>query len=185
MQTSGCPFNQPCALPGSERDNQESKMMNKPAITLSLLAALCLLLPGTASAQEHRIKMKDLPPVVQKAVQEQTKDAKILGISKEVEQGKTQYEIETSVNGRTRDMLIDPTGAILEIEEEITLDSLAAEVRAEVEKNIGKSKLLRLESVTKGGTLTGYEASVSRAGKKSEIGMGTDGKLIPQKKKKS
>lgn len=160
-------------------------MTNKPGLKLSLLSAICLLLLGTASAQEHRVKMKDLPPAVQKTVQEQTKDAKILGISKEVEQGKTQYEIETTVNGRTRDLLIDPTGAVLEVEEEITLDSLAAEVRAEVEKNIGKGKLLRLESVTKGGTLTGYEASISKAGKKSGIGMGPDGKLIPQKKKKS
>ena len=76
-----------------------------------------------------------------------------------------------------------PNGTILEVEEEVTLDSLAAAVRAEVEKNIGPAKLLRLESVTKGGTLTGYEASVAKAGKKSGSEMGTDGKLLPKKKK--
>jgi len=36
--------------------------------------------------------------------------------------------------------------------------------------NIGKSKLLRLESVTKGGTLTGYEASVSKVSSDSSRG---------------
>ncbi|HZF40700.1 MAG TPA: hypothetical protein VE715_17895 [Blastocatellia bacterium] len=71
----------------------------------------------------------------------------------------------------------------LEVEEGITLDSLAPEVKAEVEKNIGRAKLLRLESVTKSGILTGYEASVSKVGRKSGIEMGPDGKLLPKEKK--
>ncbi|MEP7272477.1 MAG: hypothetical protein ABI882_13320 [Acidobacteriota bacterium] len=79
-------------------------------------------------------------------------------------------------------MLIDPTGAILEVEEGVTLDSLDPAVRTEVVKNIGQAKLLRLESVTKGGTLTGYEASVPMAGKRAGIEMGSDGKVLPTPK---
>src|SRR5882762_7654174 len=152
-------------------------MTNRIRINLLLLCALCVLLPGTAAAQERKMKTK-VPPAVQKTVDEQSKGAKIRGLSKEVEKGKTQYELELTVNGHARDMIIDPSGAILEVEEDVTLDSLAPAVKAEVEKNIGKSKLLRLESVTKGGTLTGYEASVSKAGKKSGIEMGPEGKLV-------
>ena len=158
-------------------------MIDKISLKLSLLCALCILLSCAAAAQEQRAKLKNLPPAAQKTVEEQSKGAIIRGLSKEVEKGKTQYELELTVNGHSKDMIIDPTGAILEVEEGITLDSLAPEVRAEVEKNIGQAKLLRLESVMKGGVLTGYEATVSKAGRKSGVEMGPDGKLLPKEKK--
>jgi len=157
-------------------------MTNKITLKLSLLYALGSLLLGAAIAQEQQANLKKLPLAVQKTVEEQSKGAKIRGISKEVENGKTQYELELTVNGHAKDMIIDPNGTILVVEDEITLDSLAPEVKAEVEKNIGQAKLLRLESLTKNGTLTGYEASFSKAGKKSIIVMGPDGKLLPKGK---
>src|SRR5215510_3223450 len=157
-------------------------MTDKIGFKLSLLCALCVLLLCAAAAQDQRAKLKNLPSAARKTVEEQSKGAKIRGLSKEVEKGKTQYELELTVDGHSKDMIIDPTGAILVVEEDITLDSLAPAVKAEVEKNIGQAKLLRLESVTKGGILTGYEASVSKAGRKSGIEMGTDGKLMPKEK---
>jgi hypothetical protein len=63
-----------------------------------------------AIASEKAVKLKDLPPAVQKAVQEQTKGAELKGLAKEVEKGKTFYEAETMVNGRTRDLLFDDAG---------------------------------------------------------------------------
>ena len=63
-----------------------------------------------AVASEKAVKMKDLPPAVQKAVQEQTQGAELKGLAKEVEKGKTFYEAETMVNGRTRDLLFDDAG---------------------------------------------------------------------------
>jgi len=133
-------------------------MTNKITLKLSLLYALGSLLLGAAMAQDQQANLKKLPLAVQKTVEEQSKGAKIRGISKEVENGKTQYELELTVNGHAKDMIIDPNGAILVVEDEITLDALAPEVKAEVEKNIGQAKLLRLESLTKVGTLTGYES---------------------------
>lgn len=156
-------------------------MTNRISVNFLLLCTLGALLLGTAAAQERKMKIK-VPPAVQKTVDEQSQGAKIRGLSKEVEKGKTQYELELTVNGHARDMLIDPNGVILEVEEEVTLDSLSPAVKAQVERNIGQAKLLRLESVTKGGALTGYEATISKAGKKSGIEMGSDGKLISKGK---
>ncbi|MBO0858682.1 MAG: hypothetical protein J2P21_09485 [Chloracidobacterium sp.] len=84
------------------------------------------------------MKLKSLPPAAQKTVEEQSKGATIRGLSKG---GEGAYELELTVYGRSKDMIIDPTGAILEVEEGVILDSLAPEVRAEVEKNIGRAKL--------------------------------------------
>jgi uncharacterized membrane protein YkoI len=127
-------------------------------------------------ASEVPVKMKDLPPAVQKTVQEQMKGAELRGVSKEVENGKTFYEAETRVNGRGRDVLIDADGAVVEIEEEVTLDSLPAAARAAIEKSASGGKITKVESVTKGKIVT-YEASLLKGGKKSEIAVAADGSI--------
>ena len=53
------------------------------------IAASALLLAGTASAQEKRIKRSDLPPAVEKTVAAQSKGATIKGFSTEKENGQT------------------------------------------------------------------------------------------------
>jgi len=64
---------------------------------------VCLgLLQGFAAAGEMKVKMNDLPPAVQAAVKEQSKGAAIRGLSKEVENGKTEYEAELTVDGQRR-----------------------------------------------------------------------------------
>src|SRR3979411_1627247 len=85
---------------------------------------LCLILVGVGgrggSDQETKIKMSDLPVAVQKAAQaEQSKGSKLVGFVKEVEGGKTLYEVETRLSGHTRDLLFDSAGQIVEIEEEV------------------------------------------------------------------
>ena len=75
---------------------------------LLLITATWLL--NSAFGSDKPIKMKDVPPAVQKAVHEHTKGAELKGLSKEVENGKTFYEVETVVNGHSRDLLLDKTG---------------------------------------------------------------------------
>ena len=118
--------------------------------------------------------MKDLPEAVRKTVQEQSKGATLRGLSKEVEKGQTFYEAELKVNGHNKDLLIDSSGAIVEIEEVVALNSLPAAVKATILKSAGKGKIISVESIMKNNTIEAYEAHVSRAGKKSEIRVRTD-----------
>ncbi len=148
----------------------------------AVLLATSLLLLGSALASEKKVKMKDLPKAVQKTVQEQSKGAIIRGLAKEVDDGKTFYEAELTVNGHNKDVLIDPTGAVVEIEEQVTLSSLPAEVKATIQKAAGKGKITAVESVTKNNTLEAYEAHVSTAGKKCEIKVAPNGTLIAAEK---
>src|SRR5258708_977318 len=87
-----------------------------------------------AFAGESAVKMKDLPPAVQKTVQDQTKGAVIKGMSKEVEKGKTMFEVETTVNGKARDLLIDASGSLISVEEPVSIDSIPAPAKAAIEK---------------------------------------------------
>ncbi len=170
---------------------QFSRVISASAVGL----AACFLCFAVARAQQkpkeskeksedsRKLNVKQLPPAVQKTVQEQTKGATIRGLSKEVENGKTQYELETMVNGRSRDLLIDPAGKVLEVEEEVDLLKLPAAVQAEIKRSLGQGKVLKLESVTRDGVVTGYEASVEKVGKKSSVALSPDGKELPKTKK--
>jgi putative PepSY-like beta-lactamase-inhibitor len=130
------------------------------------------------SAQESRVKMKDLPAAVQQTVREQSKGATIRGLSREVENGETNYEVELRVNGHNRDVLIDPNGAVVEVEEQVTLASLPAVVRMAIEQNAAGGRVVLVESLTKGGTLMWYEAHVKKAGKSREIKINPEGQLV-------
>ena len=142
----------------------------------SLLVALAIA-AGIAglSAADKKIQMKDLPPAVQQTVQaEEAKGAKIVGLATEIEGGRTMYEVETTARGRTRDLLLNAAGAIVEIEEETAIDAVPAPVRAALE---ARGKVGKVETVTKGRTVT-YEAVVEKNGKKSEVAVNAAGKPI-------
>jgi hypothetical protein len=66
----------------------------------------------------------DLPPAVQKTVAVVSKGATIKGFSQEVENGQTLYEAEMSVNGHSKDVNMDSSGGVVEVEEQVEMDSL-------------------------------------------------------------
>ena len=143
-----------------------------------VLAASGLLLAGTSSAQEKKIKRSDLPPAVEKTVAAETTGATIKGFSTEKENGQTLYEAEMTVNGHSKDISMTADGSIVEIEEQVAFDSLPADVKAGLQAKAGKGKILKVESLTKKGKLVAYEAKVDTNGKKSEVQVGPDGKPL-------
>lgn len=142
-------------------------------VALSSLLILCAL-----PAQEKKIKRSDLPPAVEKTVAQVSTGATIKGFSQETENGKASYEVALLVDGHSKDVAIDPTGAVTEIEESVAMDSLSANVKASLTTKAAGGKILKVESITKQGKLVAYEAQIARAGKKSEIQVGPDGKPL-------
>lgn len=132
----------------------------------------------SAAAQEKRLKKSDLPPAVQRAAEEQSKGATIRGYSTEVENGQREYEVAMTVNRRSRDVSFAADGSILEIEQEVVLDSLPAPVRAALVQKAGVGRITRVESLTRHGTLVAYEAQVRTGAKRSEVQVGPDGKPL-------
>lgn len=136
------------------------------------IASIC----AAAFAAETAVKLKDLPPAVQKTVAEQTKGARIKGVSKEVEKGKTMYEVETMVNGKSRDLTIEASGSLVSVEEPVAIDSIPPAAKAALEKLAVGGKIKGVESVTKGQTIT-YEAVIVKGLKQSEVTVAADGSL--------
>jgi hypothetical protein len=145
---------------------------------LVALAAGTLLLAGNASAQEKKIKRSDLPPAVEKTVAAQSAGATIRGFSTEIEKGQTLFEVEMTVSGHSKDVSMTADGSIVEVEEQVALDSLSPEVKVGLQAKAGKGKITKVESLTKKDKLVAYEAQVVTNGKRSEVQVGPDGKPL-------
>ena len=143
-----------------------------------LTAAFVLACASGNFAQERQIKRADLPVAVEKTVAAESAGATIKGFAMEKEKGQTFYEAEMTVNGHSKDILIDASGVVVEVEEEIVMDKLPAEVKAGLEAKAGKGKILKVESLTKKGKLVAYEARVLTDGKKAEVQVGPDGRPL-------
>jgi uncharacterized membrane protein YkoI len=111
---------------------------------------------------------------VRDAIQRETKDATVKGLAKETQGDATFYEAETEVNGHSRDLLFDASEKLVEVEEETAVDAAPGAVKAALEK---RGKIVKLETVTKGGRVT-YEGVVEKSGKKSEVAVDADGKQV-------
>ena len=145
---------------------------------LMLAISLLTCASATAAAQEKSVKMNALPPAVRATVQEQSKGARLRGLSMETENGKTVYEAELFVSGHNKDLLIDAEGKIVEIEEQIAFNALPPALQAGLRKLAGKGRIVLIESITKADTLIAYEAHVRTAGKLTEIKVDPNGQVV-------
>jgi hypothetical protein len=137
-----------------------------------------LLVALACSAQEQKIQRSELPPAVEAKVAAESAGATIKGFSREKEKGQTIYEMELVVNGHGKDISMDATGTILEIEEEVAIDALPTAVKDALNAKAKNGKIVKVESLTKRDKLVAYEADVVIDGKRSEIQVGPDGKPL-------
>ena len=145
---------------------------------VGLAAATSLFFALSVLAAEKKIKRSDLPPAVEKTVAAQGVDATIRGFSEEKENGQTFYEAEMTVNGHSRDVLMDAGGVIVEVEEQVAMDSLPTDVQDALHAKAGKGKIVIIESITKHDKLVAYEAAVLTKGKRSEVQVDPLGKNL-------
>lgn len=154
--------------------NISTRFVRLAGIFMALFVALPALAQGTA---EVAVRMKDLPAAVQQTAREQSKGAVVRGYAREVEDGQTFYEVELRVKGHSKDVLIDPSGKVVQIEEQVALNSLPAAAKSEILKQAGKGRILIVESITKDNALVAYEAHVKTGAKISEVKVTPDGTL--------
>jgi hypothetical protein len=147
-------------------------------LTVHLALLSVALLPAISLGQEKKIQRSDLPAAVENTVAAESRGAVIRGFSMENENGQTYYEAEMTVNGHGKDVLIDKSGAVVEVEEQVPFDSLSAAVKEGLQASAGKGKIVKVESITKHDRLVAYEAKVLTGTKKSEIQVGPDGKPL-------
>ena len=149
-------------------------------LTSRFVGVLCagLAFTAIAGAAEKQIKKADLPAAVQKTADEQSQGSTVRGYSKDREDGKLEYEVQMTSNGHSKDVTIAPDGQLMEVEEEVALDSLPSPVQAALQSKAAKGKIAKVESLTKHGSLVAYEAQVEHGGKHSEVQVGPKGETL-------
>jgi hypothetical protein len=147
---------------------------------LVLLLGITILLVAGTIAGEKKITRKELPTAVLSAFEKAYPKAVIRGLSKEEENGKTFYEIE-SLDGKThRDLLYSPDGTVAEIEQAVAVNDLPAAVKATVSKNFPKGKILKSERLTRD-TVTEFEVVISSGKAKHEVVLDPAGNIVKTK----
>src|ERR1700680_178460 len=128
-----------------------SKFMNpcKKCLLAALVTSLATL--SGVQAQEKKLKREELPPAVEKTVVQESKGAKIQGFSTEMDAGKKLYEVNLTVDGHGKDISMDKQGNIVEVEEEVSMESLPRTVKDGLTKAAGSGTLGKVESLTKNG----------------------------------
>ena len=145
---------------------------------VSAAALLLGLLFSLANAQEKKLKREQLPPAVEKTVAKESEGATIKGFATEVEKGQRLYEAELIVNGHHKDISMNRHGVIVEVEEEVSMDSLPATVQDGLKKAAGSGTIEMIESLTKNGKLVAYEGHVKTGARRSEIQVGPQGEKL-------
>ena len=150
----------------------------KQSLNVVLSIGLFFSCVGFAEDTAKKVKLKDLPAPVRAAVLEQSKGLTLKGLAKEVENGKTMYEVEMkTAAGTSKDLMLDADGKVISVEEQTTLAAIPAPARAAIEKAVGKGKISLLETLTTNGT-TVYEAVFKAAGKSVEVKVDAAGNPV-------
>jgi hypothetical protein len=153
-------------------------MKTLPLISVNAAAIALLAVSALTQESEKKINRSDLPPAVEKTVVAQSKGATVRGFSQEQEKGKTFYEAKLMLNGKTKDVLMDADGTVVEIEEQVPIESLPPAAHEGLQAEAGNGKIVKVESLTKKDRLVAYEAKVLTNGKHSEVQVGPDGKPL-------
>jgi uncharacterized membrane protein YkoI len=152
--------------------------MSRQSVVLTTVMAVAFAVTILFASAETKVARSSLPPAVEKTVQAQSQGATIKGISSETEDGVFQYEVEMMVGGHSRDIAIAKDGTLLEVEEEVAMNTLPAGVQSALTAKAGTAKITKVESITKKDKVVAYEAATLRGSRKGEVQVGSNGEKL-------
>jgi hypothetical protein len=122
-----------------------------------------LLVTGSGFARGKKINRSELPPAVERTFQSETQGATVKRLSQEDRRGQIYYEAKMSVDGHSKDVLIDANGDVLRVKEQVAVGRLPADVKAGLKAKAGfLGRIAKVESITKKDKLVAYEAEVEK-----------------------
>lgn len=167
--------NLPCT--NERTDSMKSSITFSLALPLSTCLCISLLV-----SQEQPLKEKDVPKSVIAAFAKAYPNAKAKGFTRETSEGKVCYEIESVEGKTTRDILYDPDGNALVVEESLLPNQLPDLVRQALDKQFSKAQIQKCEKLTKGSTVQ-YELFLRSGKSTQEVVFNEDGKVSKTEKK--
>lgn len=138
----------------------------------ALLGSLLLASTGVAAPLAAQ---DSLPQAVAHVFHQTYPAAVVLHVSKERQEGKVVYEIESRDGATRRDLIYTPAGEVLEIEERIPPGSVPAAVREAASRRVAGGTLVGAERVTRG-TVVLFEIQMRRNGRSTFLTFDPEGR---------
>jgi hypothetical protein len=138
----------------------------------------------SARADKEKVPLDKVPAKVLDGVKQKYPNAKLLGASKEKEDGKWQYEIELQ-NGEQRiDITLLEDGSIESIEVTIAAADLPKPVKEAIDAKYANAKIEKAEEITKRDQSQVFEVVLTTSDKKKvEVVLKPDGKIEKEESK--
>jgi uncharacterized membrane protein YkoI len=126
--------------------------------------------------REHDVTLAQVSEPAQATIKKETAGGQVDKITKEIERGKTVYDVEATVGGKHMEYLVaDANGELLSTEAPIEFNQLPEPVRAAGEKYFGTTNGLTIMQGVEYGE-THYELEGLKNGKKVEVTFDAEGK---------
>lgn len=116
------------------------------------------------------------PAPVTGAIQKAYPNSKITAVKKELDKGRTVYEVETRDGKVSRDFVVKPDGTILETEEGMELSAVPPKVMDAVKARRPKAVIIGAEKLARGADVL-YELVLQEGGRKSELSVNAAGQI--------
>ena len=161
-----------------------SIMLKSAYLRASLFIVVAALTAGAQSSREEEqsVKKKDVPKPVLEAFGRAYPKATVKGYSRETDEGKVVYEVESTEGRIHRDVLYTPEGAVVVVEESLPYKELPEAVRTAITKEYPQGKVSYCEKLMKSET-TQYEVALKSGKHKYEIVLNSDGTITETEKK--
>jgi hypothetical protein len=99
-------------------------------------------------------KFQALPKAVRDTAMAHMDNAFPVSISSAQSEQGWDYQVNTRIDGKYHDLVIDEKGKLVAVKDETDLPSLPAAAKATVEKQAAAAKIMTLEKVTEGGQVS-------------------------------
>jgi hypothetical protein len=123
---------------------------------------------------DEKVSRKDVPSAVIAAFERAYPHATVKGYGSEKEGDKLFYEIESVEGKMTRDVLYNPDGTVVEVEESLAEGELPQAVTQSVKREYPKAVITKAERTTRGTVVT-YDIRAKQEGKTFSITLDSNG----------
>ena len=126
-------------------------------------------------------KFERLPQAVQETANAHMGSAFPVSISSAKGEQGWDYQVNTRLNGKYHDLVIDEKGRLVAVKDETDLASIPAAAKAAIEKQAAAAKIMTLEKVTEGAQVSYVSLMKDDAqGTYVQVRVAADGTLKPK-----
>jgi hypothetical protein len=152
-----------------------------------IAASLTLLFAAGLRAEEKKISEAEVPKSALEVVSKKYPTARKTGFAREIEHGKTLYEVQLVDGARKIDVGVSPEGRILAEEEELAFDAAPEAVKQAVAASkYARWAVRRVEKVIENENASAprFELLVANGKDRAEIVFTADGKRVRTENKR-